>query len=63
MKVIGITGPAAAGKGTVVEYLVEKYGFVHYSASGLLTELIEGEGQEVNRDTMRAMANSLRSQF
>lgn len=63
MKIIGITGPAAAGKGTVVEYLVEKLGFVHYGASEFLTDLVLEAGQEVNRDTMRVVADGLRAQF
>lgn len=63
MKIIGITGPAAAGKGTVVEYLVEKYGFVHYSVSDFLAEELVSQGQEVNRDTLRMLANQLRAEF
>ncbi|HEX3095769.1 MAG TPA: AAA family ATPase, partial [Patescibacteria group bacterium] len=38
MIIIGITGTAGSGKGTVVEYLVSKYGFKHYSARGFITE-------------------------
>lgn len=63
MKIIGITGPQAAGKWTVVEYLVEHYDFKHLSASGLLTELLQEQNQPVNRDTMRMLANQLREQF
>lgn len=47
----------------MVEYLVEKLGFVHYSVSDVLTEELLAKGQEVNRDTMRAMANHLRAEF
>ena len=63
MKIIGLTGPAAAGKWTVVDYLVKKYGFRHYSVSGYLTEKIKEAGLEVNRDSMRYMANHLRSEY
>jgi dephospho-CoA kinase len=62
MKIIGITGPAAAGKWTVVEYLKELW-FSHYSASGFLTQELEKQGKEVNRDTMRELADSLRAQY
>ena len=63
MKIIGLTGPAAAGKWTVVDYLVKKCGFKHYSVSGYLTEKIKEAGLEVNRDSMRDMANHLRSEY
>lgn len=63
MKIIGITGPQASGKGTVVEYLVAKLGFLHLSASDLLTELLVAQNQPVNRDTMRVLANQLREQY
>jgi len=57
--IVGITGTNGAGKGTVVEYLMEK-GFAHYSASGFITEEIERRGLPVNRDSMRLVANDLR---
>ena len=63
MKIIGITWPQAAWKGTVVEYLVKKLGFVHYSVSSYLTEQLQAQGQEINRDTMRILADSLRAKF
>lgn len=61
MIVIGITGTLGAGKGTVVEYLVEKYGFAHYSASGYLRELLEKEGIPIDRDAYNKKANELRA--
>ncbi len=33
MKIIGITGTLGAGKGTVVDYLLEQAGFTNYSVS------------------------------
>ena len=59
--IIGITGTLAAGKGTVVEILIEK-GFKHYSARGFITEEIKRRGLEVNRDNMVLVANDLRHQ-
>ncbi len=59
--VIGITGSLGGGKGTVVEYLIEKYGFAHYSSSGLLTEMLKERGEVVDRDGMNRIANELRA--
>ena len=63
MYIIGITGPAAAGKGTVVDYLVNKLWFLHYSVSWYLTEILKEQGKSVNRDTMRELADSLRTEY
>jgi len=57
---IGITGTDGAGKGTVVEYLVNEKGFVHYSARAIWVEEIERQGLENNRANMRLTANELR---
>ncbi len=51
-----------AGKGTIVEYLLGNHGFLHFSVRGLLTEIIEERGLELNRDSMVAVANELRAQ-
>ncbi len=60
--IIGITGTDGAGKGTVVDYLVSKYGFEHYSARELLIDEIKKRGLPVDRNHMRLVANSLRKQ-
>jgi dephospho-CoA kinase len=62
MIVIGITGTLGAGKGTIVEYLIEKRGFVHFSVRGFLVKELEKRGMPVNRDTMTSLANELRAQ-
>lgn len=61
MLIIGITGTIGAGKGTIVDYLVNKKGFVHYSVRALLTEEINRRGLELNRDSMVAVANEIRA--
>lgn len=61
MITIGITGTLGAGKGTIVDYLVEKKGYVHYSVRAYLIEEIERRGLEVNRDTMTMVGNDLRA--
>ncbi len=58
--IVGIAGSFAAGKGTVVDYLVTNKGFIHYSASGFITEEIIRRGLPINRDSMIVVANDLR---
>ena len=59
--IIGITGTNGAGKGTVVEYLVQK-GFAHYSVRAFLITEIERRRLPVDRSSMRDVANDLRRQ-
>ena len=63
MIIIGITGTLGAGKGTIVEYLVEEEGFEHYSVRGFLLEEMKKLGMPENRDSMTSLANRLRSAF
>lgn len=58
--IVGITGSFGSGKGAVVDYLVQKFGFAHYSASGFITEEIKHRGLPLNRDSMTIVANELR---
>ena len=55
------TGTNGAGKGTIVEYLMAKHGFLHFSARSYLTKVIKQRGLPVNRDTMTKVANGLRA--
>jgi dephospho-CoA kinase len=61
MIIIGITGTLGAGKGTIVDYLVQEKGFVHFSVRGFITEEINRQGLPVNRDNMVFVANKLRA--
>ena len=61
MKVIGITGTIGAGKGTIVDYLMQHKGFDHFSVRGYLTREIEKRGMPLNRDSMVYVANELRT--
>ena len=63
MKIIGITGTIGAGKGTIVDYLIDHHHFRHYSVRGFLLEEIERRGLEHNRDSMVAVANDLRARY
>ena len=61
MKIIGITGTLGAGKGTIVNYLIQHYGYKHYSVRGYLIEEAKRRGMEINRDTFVLVANDLRT--
>ena len=61
MLVIGITGTLGAGKGTLVDYLVDRKDFAHYSVRQYLVDEIERRGLDNNRDNMVVVANELRS--
>ena len=57
--IIGITGTAGAGKGTIVDYLRQK-GFKHYSARGFIYAELDRRGLSHERHNTRAVANDLR---
>ncbi|MEA3497073.1 MAG: AAA family ATPase [Bacteroidota bacterium] len=59
MIIFGITGTIGAGKGTIVDYLVNK-NFKHFSVRAFLTEEIKKRKLPVNRDNMVIVANELR---
>lgn len=62
MKIIGITGTLGAGKGTIVDYLVRKKNYLHFSVRSFLIEEIQSRSLPVNRDSMTAVANALRAE-
>lgn len=59
MIIFGITGTNGAGKGAVVKFLRKK-GFIHFSVRDFIVEEIKNQGLEVNRDSMRIVADKLR---
>lgn len=61
MIIIGITGTIGAGKGTIVDYLVEAKGFCHFSVREFLISEIKNRNLPVNRDSMVIVANDLRT--
>jgi len=61
MKIIGITGTIGAGKGTIVDYLVNNYGFKHYSVRDYLIREAKKQNLPLNRDTYVKIANELRN--
>ncbi len=61
MIVIGITGTLGAGKGSVVKYLVENKGYLHFSVREFLADVILTSKETVNRDSLTHTANKLRA--
>lgn len=60
--IIGVTGTIGAGKGTVVEYLLERRGFRHYSVRDFLTFKIQERNLTPDRSAMRDIANEIRKE-
>ena len=58
--IVGVTGTNGAGKGTVVDYLVEQKGFAHHSVREFLLEEIRERGLPEDRSSLRLVANDLR---
>ena len=63
MIIIGITGTIGAGKGTIVDYLLNELNFKHFSVRSFLTNEIERRGLTINRDNMVLIANELRAKY
>ena len=61
MIIIGITGTLGAGKGTIVDYLVNQNNFNHYSVRDYLIREVEKRKLPVNRDSFVIVANDLRA--
>ncbi len=61
MIIIGITGTIGSGKGTIVDYIVEKHGYKHLSVRQFLIDIILERGLTPNRDSMVSVANELRT--
>lgn len=61
MIIIGITGTIGAGKGVIVDYLINNYNFNHFSVRQFLIQEIKKRNMEVNRDSMVIVANQLRT--
>lgn len=61
MLIIGITGTIGAGKGTIVDFLVNQKGFVHFSVRSYLIQEILKRGLIVDRNSMTDVANDMRA--
>ena len=63
MKIIGITGTLGAGKGTIVEHLVNQKGFKHFSVSGFLKEELAKQKLAINRVSLQDVGNEIRNKY
>ncbi|MDB5236969.1 MAG: hypothetical protein JWL88_71 [Parcubacteria group bacterium] len=59
--ILGITGSFGAGKGAVVDYLVQQKGFVHFAAREFIFEQVRKRGLPLDRDSTTIVANELRA--
>ncbi|MDB5258921.1 MAG: hypothetical protein JWO73_129 [Candidatus Taylorbacteria bacterium] len=62
MIIIGVTGTNGSGKGELTSHLTTK-GFGFYSVRDFLVEEIEKRGLPVERPSMKAVADDLRTRF
>lgn len=58
--ILGLTGTNGAGKGSIVDYLVQEKGFAHYSVRDFVVEEVKRRGLELNRTTIGETATDLR---
>ncbi len=63
MRIVGLTGTVWAGKGTVVDYMVEHMWYTHFSVRGFLEKQLDARGLPHDRDQMRDLANEYRKNF
>lgn len=61
--IIGLIGELAAGKGTITNYLKDKYKAISFRYSDPLRENLELFGLEVSRENMQKISSLLRSNF
>lgn len=61
--VIGLIGEKGAGKGTVSDYLIEKYGAIHYGTSQILRRTLEDIHVPVTRDNLTKLALVLKEGY
>jgi dephospho-CoA kinase len=61
--VIGLIGEKGSGKGTVSDYLIEKYGAIHYGTSKILRRTLEDLHVPVTRDNLVKLALVLKEGY
>lgn len=61
--VIGLIGEKGAGKGTVSDYLIDKYGAIHYGTSKILRRTLEDIHVPITRDNLVKLALVLKEGY
>lgn len=61
--IIGLIGEKGAGKGTVSDYLIKKYGAVHYGTSKILRRTLEDLRLPVTRENLVKLALVLKEGY
>lgn len=61
--IIGLIGEKGSGKGTVSDYLIEKYGAIHYGTSKILRRTLEDLHLPVTRDNLVKLALVLKEGY
>ncbi|KKR65770.1 MAG: Dephospho-CoA kinase, CoaE, partial [Parcubacteria group bacterium GW2011_GWB1_40_5] len=61
--IIGLVGPIASGKGTIKEYIIEKYGASDCRFSTILRDILKRLSLEINRDNLINLSTILRLNF
>jgi len=61
--VIGLIGEKGSGKGTVADYIIEKYSAVHYGTSKILRRTLEDIHVLVTRDNLTKLALVLKEGY
>jgi len=61
--IVGLIGEKGAGKGTVADYLLEKYGAVHFGTSKILRRTLEDLHLPVTRDNLIKLALVLKEGY
>ncbi len=63
MAVLIIVGLARSGKDTVADYIAKNYMYTKYTFSTVLSEMIQGRGEEATKEKMIRLGDLLRSQM
>ncbi len=60
--IIGLTGSYCSGKDTVAEYIVKTHGYMHFSLSDIIREIMTEEGIAATRENLIVFGTKLRAE-
>jgi len=61
-RLIGLTGTNGSGKGEAASFFVKK-GYAYFSLSDIIRDELRNKGQEITRDNLIRMGNSMREEL